>query len=181
MMEPEVVRVLNLQIRAVDPKHTPEVGMLLDEAFEGEAESRLVTSLRSDDLSWIPQLSLGAFVDGRLVGYALLTRVFIGEEKTPALSFAPLAVAPDLQRSGVGGLLTKAALAAAQHMGEGLVVVLGHPEYYPRFGFVPAADRGVDSPWNVPEDAWMLLELDPGAADAASGVVRYPSAFYDAL
>lgn len=173
--------MLNLEIRTVDPELTPEVAALLDAAFEGEAESRLVASLRADDLSWIPQLSLGAFDDARLVGYALFSRVFIGDAKAPALSLAPLAVAPDLQRSGVGGLLTTAALAAARHMGEGLVVVLGHPEYYPRFGFVPATERGVSSPWNVPEDAWMMLELQPGAADEATGVVRYPSAFYDAL
>lgn len=169
-----------LRIRAIDPVETPEVTVLLDAAFGGSAESRLVTSLRAD-ASWIPQLSLGAFASDDLVAYALLTRVAIGEDQVPALSFAPLAVAPDTQRLGVGSILTCAALSAARHLGESIVVVLGHPEFYPRFGFRPAGELGVDSPWSVPAEAWMLLELVEGAASGVSGVVSYPAAFYDAL
>lgn len=172
---------MKLQIHPVDPEKSSQVAELLDAAFEGEAESRLVAALRADESSWIPELSMGAFVENELVGYALLSRVTIGEAATPALSFAPLAVDPQHQRLGIGSFLTAALLAAARHHGEKVVVVLGHPEYYPRFGFVPAHERGIICPWNVPADAWMMLELDEGPADGVSGVVAYPSAFYDAL
>lgn len=172
---------MKLRIHSVDPETSSQVAELLDAAFEGEAESRLVAALRADETSWIPELSVGAFADDELVGYALLSRVTIGEASTPAVSFAPLAVDPKRQRLGVGSFLTAAVLAAARHNGEKVVVVLGHPEYYPRFGFVPAHERGIICPWNVPADAWMMLELDGHTAEGVSGVVTYPSAFYDAL
>lgn len=123
---------MKLVIRPIDPRHEPAVPKLLDEAFEGQSESRLVSSLRADEHSWIPELSPWA-------------------------------------------------IASARHSGEALVVVLGHPEYYPRFGFTPAAEQGITSPWNVPAEAWMLLELTEGAATGVTGVVSYPAAFYDAL
>ena len=127
--------------------------------------------------------------DGRLVAHVLFTRVFVGGEAasasgapgggTPALCLAPLAVASDRQHAGIGSALVEAALDRARDSGERLVLVLGHPEYYPRFGFVPAGAEGIEPPRPVPEEAWMALELAPGALEEARGATHLAAVFDD--
>ncbi|MFC7615330.1 hypothetical protein ACFQV2_19330 [Actinokineospora soli] len=107
------------------------------------------------------------------MGYALLTRCHIGEAE--ALCLGPCAVVPEAQRSGAGGAAVRAALAAAREAGERWVVVLGHPEYYPRFGFTRASASGVSVGFDVPDEALMVLSLDGSAVP--SGVVRYAEPF----
>lgn len=142
-------------------------------AFGQPDEAELVDRLRTDP-AWM-DLSLLA-VDGadRPVGHALLTRCQI--DATPALALAPCAVLPDHQRTGAGSAAIRAALEAARARGEGAVVVLGHPGYYPRFGFTRAADAGVRVAFDVPEDALMVLGLRPGEPVPA-GTVRYAETF----
>ncbi|MFF2025614.1 GNAT family N-acetyltransferase [Streptomyces sp. NPDC058171] len=143
-------------------------------AFDTPAEADLVDALRLDP-AWIDGLSLVAVdAHGDPVGYALLTRCHIGA--VPALCLAPVAVRPSHQRTGAGSAVVRAALAAAAQRGEQSVVVLGHPAYYPRFGFAPASAHGIDVPLDVPDDALMALALDP-EHPLPSGTVRYAAPF----
>ncbi|MFE6777518.1 GNAT family N-acetyltransferase [Streptomyces sp. NPDC057702] len=144
-------------------------------AFPTPLEADIVDGLRADPDAWIDGLSLVAEApDGTLAGYALLTRCRV--DGAPALALAPCAVRPDAQRAGAGSAAIRAALDAARALGENLVLVLGHPEYYPRFGFVPASRLGVRAPFEVPDEAMMALTLDP-ARPAPTGTIRYPAAF----
>lgn len=144
-------------------------------AFPSEAEADLVDALRQDHEAWLEGLSTVTLdADGEVVGHALLTRCTVGGD--PALALAPCAVLPRVQRTGAGGAAIRAGLAAARERGENLVVVLGHADYYPRFGFTPASEIGVTAPFEVPEEAFMTLVLDP-ESPVPSGQVAYPAAF----
>ena len=143
-------------------------------AFDTAEEADLVDALRQDP-AWIDALSLVALDDaGALVGYVLLTRAHIGD--TPALCLGPCAVLPQYQKTGVGSSAIRAAFEAARARGEHFVTVLGHPEYYPRFGFTRASIHGVTMKMSVPDDALMVLSL---GAEPPSGVIRYAGAFGD--
>ncbi|WP_326574543.1 N-acetyltransferase [Streptomyces sp. NBC_00481] len=144
-------------------------------AFGTDAEAGLVDALREDPDAWLPELSYVAEApDGTIAAYALITRCHVDE--VPALALAPVAVLPDHQRRGAGGAVVRAALEAARARGERLVLVLGHPEYYPRFGFVRASEYGIRPDFDVPDAAMMALVLD-GSASVAPGTIRYPAAF----
>ncbi|MBW0117065.1 GNAT family N-acetyltransferase [Pseudonocardia abyssalis] len=142
-------------------------------AFGTAEEADLVDALRADP-GWIPGLSLLSIdTDGTPVGHALLTRCHIGE--VPALCLAPCAVLPAYQRTGAGSAAIEAGLAAARAAGERFVVVLGHPTYYPRFGFVRASAHGVSLSIEVPDEALMVLSLD--GDPVPGGRVRYAAPF----
>lgn len=145
-------------------------------AFPTEAEAELVDALRADSAAWIDGLSTVTLAgDGAVVGHALLTRCTVGGEA--ALALAPCAVLPDFQRTGAGSAAIRAGLKAAAERGEeNLVVVLGHATYYPRFGFAPASGLGVSAPFEVPDDHFLALNLDP-ARPTPRGEIAYPSAF----
>lgn len=149
-------------------------------AFGRADEARLVDALRTDRDAFIPALSLVGEEDGAIVGHILFTRIHItkdGGRAVESLALAPMAVLPQAQRKGIGGALVRAGLEAARSMGHGAVIVLGHVEYYPAFGFVPASRWGIRAPFEVPDAAFMALELRPGALADAAGVVVYPPAF----
>lgn len=112
-------------------------------AFETTLEADLVTALRADK-GWLPALSLVAVIDDRVVGHVVCTRAHLAGR--PSLGLGPLGVHPDLQKSGVGSALMHAVLAAADALDEPSVVLLGHTDYYPRFGFEPAARHGIEPP-----------------------------------
>lgn len=144
-------------------------------AFPTVEEAEIVAALRADPKAWIPELSIVTTdAGGAVVGYALLSRCRVGGE--PALALGPCAVLPDYQRTGAGGAAIVDGLARARDLGENLVVVLGHPEYYPRFGFTPASRLGIAPSFEVPDDAMLALQLDP-ARDCPSGTIEYPPAF----
>lgn len=143
-------------------------------AFDTPSEADLVDALRAGP-AWIEGLSVvSADASGRPVGYALLTRCHIGD--VPALCLAPCAVRPEHQREGAGSAAVRAALAAAGRMGESHVVVLGHPAYYPRFGFTRACAYGIGLTIEVPDEALMALSLDAGRP-LPGGTVRYAAPF----
>ncbi|WKK23780.1 N-acetyltransferase [Streptomyces olivoreticuli] len=160
--------------RAETGADIPTIRAVVLAAFETPLEADLVDALRADS-SWIDGLSIvSTDEDGEVIGHALLTRCHIGD--TPALCLAPVAVRPEHQKSGAGSAAIRAALAAAEDMGERYVVVLGHPAYYPRFGFTRASAHGIGLTIDVPDEAMMALALDE-AHPLPSGTVRYAAPF----
>lgn len=162
-----------ITVRAEQAADRPAVHAVNEAAFDTPAEADLIDALRGTT-AWLPELSLVAEQDGEIVGHLLLSLVDV--DGTPTLSLAPMAVRPDRQRAGIGTALVTAALERARTTSYPHVVVLGHPAYYPRFGFAPARAQGIETPYDVPDAAWMALPL-PGPRDAVRGTVRYPPAF----
>jgi predicted N-acetyltransferase YhbS len=155
------------------PGDVPAVRRVVLAAFDSPGEADLVDALRTDP-AWIDGLSVVAeSPDGVIVGHALLTRCHVGE--VPALCLAPCSVLPARQRSGAGSAAIRAVLAAARDRGERFVIVLGHPDYYPRFGFGRASAHGIRLSAEVPEEALMALSLADDPLPA--GVVRYAAPF----
>jgi putative acetyltransferase len=143
-------------------------------AFPTAEEADLVDRLRTSE-AWIEGLSIVTEdSEGNLVGHALLTRCHV--DGTPALALAPCAVLPRVQGRGAGSAAIRAGLEGARTMGEKLVVVVGHAEYYPRFGFTPASTFGIRPSFEVPDEAMMALALDPDT-EVPKGVVEYPAPF----
>ncbi len=152
-----------------------EVHALNVAAFETPAEADLVDALRVEAK---PVVSLVAEQAGLVVGHILFSPVTLsGHSGLQIMGLAPMAVAPSRQRQGIGSALVRAGLERCRTLGAGAVVVLGHPDYYPRFGFTAAARFGIGSEYNVPEDTFMVLELEPGYLRGASGTIRYHAAF----
>lgn len=160
--------------RAETSADIPAVRDVVVAAFDTPSEADLVDALRADT-SWIDGLSIVTTdQDGKLVGHALLTRCHIGD--TPALCLAPVAVLPEYQKTGAGSAAIRTALAAAKDKGEHFVTVLGHPAYYPRFGFARASTYGIGLSIDVPDEAMMALTLDADRP-LPSGTVRYAAPF----
>jgi putative acetyltransferase len=146
------------------------------EAFETPAEAELVDALRaSDEIS----LALVADLDGRVVGHILFSEVGIGTNPYSPLTLglAPMAVLPEMQNRGIGSMLVREGLERCRQMGVEVVIVLGHPEFYPRFGFEPCKSKGITYSVNVPEEAFMAIELKPGALHKYTGVVQFQPEF----
>ncbi|MFD7669243.1 GNAT family N-acetyltransferase [Streptomyces sp. NPDC059788] len=144
-------------------------------AFPTAGEADLVDALRADPQAWIDGLSMVTEApDGTLVGHALLTRCHV--DGASALALAPCAVLPSAQRTGAGSAAIRAVLDAARAMGENLVLVLGHTDYYPRFGFTPASRFGIRAPFEVPDEAMMAMALDD-TRPVPAGTIQYPAAF----
>jgi len=148
------------------------------EAFGKDNEARLVDALRSLP-GFIPELSLVAEEDGRLLGHVMFSPGVIETEdgEIPAIALGPVAVVPAEQNRGIGSMLIRQGLEDCRRLGHRLVIVLGHSWYYPRFGFTPARAMGIDAPFPCPDEAWMALELEPGAAAGVQGRFRYPEPF----
>ncbi|MFI9119959.1 GNAT family N-acetyltransferase [Streptomyces bikiniensis] len=157
------------------PGEEAEVRRVVAAAFGSAAEADLVDALRADPDAWLPGLSYVAEApDGTVAAHALLTRCHV--DGAPAAALAPVAVAPEHQRTGAGQAVVRALLDAARLRGETLVLVLGHPEYYPRFGFERASAYGIRPGFEVPDEAMRALVLD-GSAPVPSGALRYPAPF----
>jgi len=150
------------------------VRKLYIEAFDTPAEADLVEQLRAVS----PLVSLVLEEGMRLVGHIMFTPVSL--EGFPGLNImglAPMAVVPDRQNCGFGSALVEEGLVRCRASESGAVVVLGHPGFYPRFGFRPASDAGINCQYDVPADVFMVLELEPGYLGQSSGCIRYNAAF----
>ncbi|MBD1936660.1 N-acetyltransferase [Microcoleus sp. FACHB-68] len=149
-------------------------------AFGQEGEARLVDTIRQSD-NFNSELSLVAIKAEKIVGYLLFSDIIIQAENKdmPALALAPIAVHPEFQNQGIGSQLIQQGLKDCQRLGHKIVVVVGHPHYYTRFGFSPARAQGLEAPFPVPDEAFMVLELAPAALEGITGMVKYPPAFDD--
>ncbi|MDA1195291.1 MAG: N-acetyltransferase [Planctomycetota bacterium] len=167
------------QLRTEQESDAEGIDRMLRRAFQGGNAADLVRRLRAEG-GYEPGLSWVA-VDGeeRVLGHVLFSPVAIvrGQVPAPALALAPLGVAPAHQRQGIGSALVRAGIAASIEAGYGIVLVLGDPGYYSRFGFRPVADTRIDAPRPEWDEALQVLEIRPDALDGVRGVARYPAAF----
>lgn len=147
-------------------------------AFGQTSEANLIDTIRHSP-NFIPELSIVAVEAGEVLGHILFSPIVIETQpqSVPALALAPLAVTPARQREGIGRQLVQVGLSKCRELGHQIVVVLGHSDYYPSFGFQKASQFGVQAPFPVPDEAFMVLELQPGALMGVSGIVRYPAYF----
>jgi putative acetyltransferase len=157
-----------MTIRSETPADYPAIHAVNRLAFAQTDEADLVDRLRAEGAVL---LSLVADQDSAILGHALFTRMHVAD--TPAVALAPVAVEPAHQRQGIGAALIRRGLDVLRDAGERLVIVVGHPSYYPRFGFSTAT--GIGHPF--PPEVFMALELTPGALANVAGPVRYPPAF----
>ena len=144
--------------------------------FERDLEAQLVELIRDSD-RYIPELELVAELDGAVVGHILFSYIdLVGEENLLFLGLAPMSVRPEFQRRRIGSALVRVGLEAAEARGESMVIVLGHPQFYSRFGFEPSVSYGIESPFPVPEEVFMVLPLK-NYQGRCRGKVVYPPAF----
>ena len=172
---------MEIEIRKELPQDYQEVHAVHKEAFGQEDEAFLVERIR-ESANHQTELSLVAIEDSRIVGHILFSIISIEGTDCPdriSLALAPMAVIPEYQKEGVGKALVREGLKRAKELGFESVIVVGHPEYYPRFGFLPAEDFDISPPFEVPSEAFMAMELKEGALSGGNGVVRYPKEFDD--
>ncbi len=136
-------------------------------------EQELVKSLRNSD-SFIPELSLVAVENGEVVGHILFTKAYVGE--FAELALAPLSVLPEYQRKGIGLALMQKGHSVAKELGYDYAIVLGHSEYYPKAGYVPASVYGIKAPFDIPNENFMAIKLND-RAKRIKGVIKYDIAF----
>lgn len=148
-----------------------------NEEFSDKKEHELVKRIRECD-AFIPELSIVA-VDEEIVGHIMLSKITIEQDGTSveSLALAPVSVARGHQKKGIGGKLIASALEKAEELGYESVVVLGHPEYYPKFGFKKASEWNIKAPFEVPDEVFMAMELRENALQGVEGIVQYSSAF----
>jgi putative acetyltransferase len=162
-------------LRCESPEDRAAIRFVNEEAFGRPDEADLVDQLRNQG---VVLASFVAEVQERVVGHILFSRIAIETGRAasvPAVALAPMAVLAEQQGQGIGGELIKHGLGWLRAEGEQVVIVLGNPKYYSRFGFSTDKASSLSSPF--PPEAFMALELSPGALEGVHGPVRYPEAF----
>jgi len=162
-------------IRTEEDKDFAAVYAVNAAAFETPLEANLVDALRQQAS---PVVSLVAEDNETVVGHIMFSPVSLtGHADVKIMGLAPMAVAPNHQRKGIGSALVRAGLERCKQLGFGAVVVLGHPEYYPRFGFSPSLRFGIGCEYEVPEEVFMVMELQSAYLHGRSGAIQYHRAF----
>jgi putative acetyltransferase len=170
---------VNLIIRTEGEKDYERVYEINKLAFQQEDESKLIENIRKGE-NFIPELSLVAEIDNKIVGHILFSKIqIIGSSVFESLALAPMAVIPDLQKQGIGTALINKGMKKAKEMGFDSIIVLGHSEYYPKFGFLKASKWNITCPFEVPDEAFMAIELTEKGFDGKSGTVKYPDEFME--
>ncbi|MGM7719178.1 GNAT family N-acetyltransferase [Metabacillus sp. Hm71] len=153
----------------------------LNEEYSDKKEHLLVNRIRKSD-AFIPELSLVALNQGKdVIGHILLSKIKIvdGDNTVNSLALAPVSVTPEYQKKGIGSQLIHVALKNAKDRGFSSVIVLGHKDFYPKFGFKPASLWNIQAPFEVPDEVFMALELTHHSLKNVQGVVHYSKAFSD--
>jgi putative acetyltransferase len=164
-----------MQIRCEREADVDQIRELNRAAFGTPAEAGLVDALRRNVE---PFISLVADDNGAIAGHIVFSPVLLSSDEALRIAgLAPMAVLPRQQRQGIGSALLRAGLDECRRLGFLAVVVLGHPGFYPRFGFIPASRFGIRSTYDVPDDVFMALELERGALHAKPGLITYHAAF----
>jgi putative acetyltransferase len=164
-----------MQIRAEKESDQDSVHQVHLSAFESPSEANLVDTMREQAH---PVVSLLAEDNGQVVGHIMFSPVFLsGDPDLKIMGIAPMAVVPFHQRKGIGSALVRAGLEQCKQLGVVAVVVLGHPEYYPRFGFSPSSQFDINSEYEVPKEVFMAMELQTDALRGKTGRVKYHAAF----
>ena len=150
------------------------------ELYSDQNEHSLVSNLRNSD-SFIPDLSLVALYNGKIIGHILLSKIFIinNESKKASLALAPMSVFPEYQNRGVGKRLISTALNKAKSLNFESVIVMGHSNYYPKFGFEKASKWSLKAPFEVSDEFLMAIELKENALKIESGIIEYPDVFFN--
>lgn len=167
-----------MEIRKEEPKDYAEIYEVVKRAFNSTEcadgnEQDLVNALRTGD-SYIPQLSLVAEKNGKIVGHIMFTKAKVGT--VDVLALAPLSILPEYQKKGIGAALIEEGHRIARQLGYRYSVVLGSEKYYPRFGYVPATLFGIISPFDVPDENFMAFNM--GQDDTCiHGVMKYAKEF----
>ncbi|MBC7005751.1 N-acetyltransferase [Photobacterium sp. BZF1] len=162
-------------IRSEAPADIMPIDNLLKSVFDTEAEAELVMRLRENGNRTLSLVACND--DGELVGHLFFSPVMLDGEDHNWQGLAPMAIKPEYQRQGIGQAMLEEAKQTLAELGYPVIVVLGHPEYYPKAGFAPAAAQGIQCPWPVPEEAFMVLEVVPGAIDGKTGMISYCEEF----
>lgn len=172
-----------MTIRQETEKDHSEVFHVIERAFKeaeftDNTEQFLVERLRKSD-AFIPELSMVAEIDGKIVGHILLTKIIIKNKSTEfdSLALAPVSVLPEFQGKGIGGKLIVEAHKKARELGHKSIVLLGHENYYPRFGYEQADNYGIELPFEVPKENCMVIELIENGLNGVNGMVEYPKEF----
>jgi len=166
-----------IHVRLEEPQDIPSVRIINEQAFEQPVEADIVDKLR---LSCPEALSLVAVDEGRAVGHIFFTPATIDIENgtIEGIGLAPMAVLPERQRQGIGSSLVQHGLKVLRKRSCPFVIVLGHPEYYPRFGFELASSHGLKIQWpGVPDEAFMVIVYDAGALPQGGGIAKYRDEF----
>lgn len=176
---------MQLTIRQERPSDFQTVAELTKAAFRDlelsdHTEHLLIHRLRNSK-AFVPELSLVAEMDGELVGHILFTKVIIRNavQEFEVLSLAPVSVRPEFQRRGIGSSLIENGHAIARNMGFNAVLLVGHPQYYPRFDYRKSSDFGIIQPFDAPDEACMALELVKDGLKGVTGEVVYQAAFFE--
>jgi putative acetyltransferase len=162
------------------PEDRASIHYVNQEAFGRNQEADLVDKLRKRGVLTV---SLVAVQDIAIVGHIAFSPVEIASEKSNfgALTLAPVAVLPAHQNKGIGSQLITAGLEECHRLGHEIIVLAGHPNYYPRFGFIRACPKGIECEFEVPDEAWMIAELKQGALAGRQGKVRFQPEFREAM
>ena len=161
-----------IEIREERPEDVAGIREVNDRAFGQEQEGRIVDALRANGAA---VLSLVAIAEERVVGHIMYSPITVGE--VTGATLAPMAVLPEQQRQGIGSRLVEAGNQRLKLAGYPFVIVLGHPGFYPRFGFLPANSRDIKCEWDVPAEAFMVLVLDEAKMKGVSGLAKYREEF----
>jgi putative acetyltransferase len=162
-----------IEIREERPEDVAAVRDLNKRAFGQDQESNIVDALRGNGAAL---LSLVATMDDRVVGHIIYSALSI-DGKLEGAALGPMAVLPEHQRQGIGSKLIEAGNQKLKDAGCPFIIVVGHADYYPRFGFRPASEHGIKCEWDVPDDVFMFLVLDEAKMEGVSGLARYRHEF----
>lgn len=165
-----------MNIRNEQSHDITQIESLNTTVFETAAEAKLVNALRDSGCEYI---SLVAETNNKIIGHILFTPVELSnsENKVKIMGLAPMAVLNEYQNKGIGTQLIKAGLAQCKTLSYEAVVVLGYPAYYSKFGFESSTDFGIKSEYDVPAEAFMVLELKAGVLKDHKGIIKYHHAF----